>query len=107
MSGAYRVPMAAPDIRPEDIELVTRALASGTLSGGPYLDQLETAFAAYLRAKAERLLMSEERARFNEILYRAGWAIGLLVALAFGIPALAWYREHALLRRTTELTRGT
>jgi perosamine synthetase len=48
MSGAYRVPMAAPDIRPEDIELVTRALASGTLSGGPYLDQLETAFAAYV-----------------------------------------------------------
>ena len=45
--------------------------------------------------------LSEERARFNEILYRAGWVIGLLVALAFGIPALAWYREHALLRRTT------
>ena len=48
MSGAYRVPMSAPDIGPEDIALVTRALASGTLSGGPYLDQLETAFAAYV-----------------------------------------------------------
>ena len=49
--------------------------------------------------------LSEERARFNEILYRAGWAIGLLVALAFGIPALAWYREHALLRRTAQVLR--
>jgi len=50
--------------------------------------------------------LSEERARFNEILYRAGWAIGILVALAFALPALAWYREHALLRRTTEALRA-
>jgi hypothetical protein len=28
-------------------------------------------------------------------------AIGVLVALTFCIPALAWYREHALLRLIT------
>jgi PAS domain-containing protein len=46
--------------------------------------------------------LSGERARFNAILLRAGSAIGLLVALAFGIPALAWYREHALLHRKSK-----
>ena len=48
MPMSYRVPMSAPDIRAEDIELVTRALASRTLSIGPFLDELEAAFAAYV-----------------------------------------------------------
>ena len=48
MADGYRVPMSAPDITSEDIALVTRALASNVLSIGPVLDQLETAFAAYI-----------------------------------------------------------
>ena len=51
MQAGYRVPMSAPDIHPDDVALVTRALESGTLSMGPYLQQLETAFAAYVGAK--------------------------------------------------------
>lgn len=43
--------MSAPDIAPEDIMLVTQALESGVLSLGPFLDQLETAFAAYIGSR--------------------------------------------------------
>ena len=48
MTQTYRVPMSAPDIQPEDIALVTEALQSGVLSGGPFLDRLEGAFADYV-----------------------------------------------------------
>src|SRR6202042_3083614 len=51
MVAGYRVPMSAPDITPEDIALVTRALESRILSLGPFLDQLETAFAAYVGSR--------------------------------------------------------
>lgn len=51
MPVGYRVPMSAPDITPEDIALVTRALASNVLSIGPFLDQLEAAFAAYIGSR--------------------------------------------------------
>jgi len=51
VQGSYRVPMSAPDIHPDDIALVTRALESKILSIGPYLEQLETAFAAYIGVK--------------------------------------------------------
>jgi PAS domain-containing protein len=48
--------------------------------------------------------LTEQREQFNEILMRAGMVICLLVAAAFGIPAIAWYRQHTLLRqRTAEL----
>ena len=46
----YRVPMSAPDIQPEDIELVTRALRSEMLSGGPFVEAFEHDFAAYIGA---------------------------------------------------------
>jgi diguanylate cyclase (GGDEF)-like protein len=45
--------------------------------------------------------LTEQRELFNEILLRAGTVFGLLVAAAFGIPAIAWYRQHKLLRQTT------
>jgi perosamine synthetase len=48
MSSEYRVPMSAPDIQPEDIELVTQALKSKLLSLGPCLDSFERAFAHYI-----------------------------------------------------------
>jgi perosamine synthetase len=48
MPRRYRIPMSAPDIRARDIELVTQALRSGTLSGGPFLERLEREFAAYI-----------------------------------------------------------
>jgi len=48
--SGYLVPMSAPDIRPEDVELVTRVLRSGTLSLGPYLTRFEQEFAAYIGA---------------------------------------------------------
>jgi perosamine synthetase len=51
MPRDYRVPMSAPDIAPEDIALVTRALESKVLSLGPFLDQMETAFAAYIGSR--------------------------------------------------------
>jgi dTDP-4-amino-4,6-dideoxygalactose transaminase len=44
----YRVPMSAPDITAEDIALVTQALHSKILSLGPFLDELEKSFAAYI-----------------------------------------------------------
>ena len=44
----YRVPMSAPDIAAEDIALVTQALNSKILSLGPFLDELEKSFAAYI-----------------------------------------------------------
>ena len=51
MSRKHRIPMSAPDIQPRDIELVTQALRSGMLSGGPFLDRLERDFAAYIGVK--------------------------------------------------------
>lgn len=48
MKDDYVVPMSAPDIRAQDIDLVTRALQSGTLSMGPYIEEFERAFAAYI-----------------------------------------------------------
>src|SRR5882757_1776545 len=51
MPGTYRMPMSAPDIQPEDIELVVQALRSKVLSIGPFLNQLEDGFAAYIGAK--------------------------------------------------------
>jgi perosamine synthetase len=48
MPRKYRVPMSAPDIQPADIELVTQALRSGILSIGPFIEELERAFAAYI-----------------------------------------------------------
>ena len=47
----YRIPMSAPDIQPEDIELVTRALLSKTLSLGPFLSRFERTFADYIGTK--------------------------------------------------------
>jgi perosamine synthetase len=40
--------MSAPDIQADDVALVTQALLSGTLSGGPFIEALEAAFAAYI-----------------------------------------------------------
>src|SRR5262249_19151567 len=51
MASNYRIPMSAPDIQQEDIALVTRALRSGILSIGPFLDQLEAAFAARIGSR--------------------------------------------------------
>jgi perosamine synthetase len=42
------LPMSAPDIQPEDVELVVKALVSGRLSGGRFLSELERAFADYI-----------------------------------------------------------
>jgi perosamine synthetase len=44
----YRLPMAAPDIRDEDIDAVAEALRSGMLSQGPFTRRFEAAFAAYI-----------------------------------------------------------
>jgi perosamine synthetase len=43
-----QVPMAAPDIRDEDIDAVVRVLRSGRLSLGPNVTQFEAAFADYI-----------------------------------------------------------
>jgi perosamine synthetase len=43
-----RVPMAAPDIREEDIDAVERVLRSGMLAHGPEGARFEAAFAAYV-----------------------------------------------------------
>src|SRR5262245_25110189 len=48
MPSEYRVPMSAPDIQPEDIELVTQALNSRLLSLGPFLEEFEHTFARYI-----------------------------------------------------------
>jgi perosamine synthetase len=42
------MPMSAPDIQPDDIDLVTRVLRSNTLSIGPYIESLERNFAEYI-----------------------------------------------------------
>ena len=47
----HRVPLSAPDIQPEDIELVTRVLRSNRLSIGPFVKELERDFADYIGAK--------------------------------------------------------
>jgi perosamine synthetase len=44
----YRIAMSAPDIRAEDIELVTQVLQSKTLSIGPFLSDFEHTFADYI-----------------------------------------------------------
>jgi perosamine synthetase len=46
--GKYCIPMSAPDIQSEDIELVTQALQSKTLSLGPFLSNFERTFANYI-----------------------------------------------------------
>jgi perosamine synthetase len=46
--GEYRIAMSAPDIQAEDIELVTQALQSKTLSLGPFLSNFERTFADYI-----------------------------------------------------------
>ncbi len=51
MPSEYRVQMSAPDIQPEDVELVTQALKSKLLSIGPFLDMFERAFADYIGAR--------------------------------------------------------
>ena len=48
MSRKYRVPMSAPDIQKDDIELIVRALETGILSGGPNLETFEQEFAHYI-----------------------------------------------------------
>jgi perosamine synthetase len=42
------IPLSAPDIQREDIDLVIRALRSGTLSGGAFTKTLEDKFASYI-----------------------------------------------------------
>jgi perosamine synthetase len=44
----YRIPLSAPDIEPDDIEFVAQALRSKILSGGPFTEKLERAFAKYI-----------------------------------------------------------
>jgi len=46
--GQYCIPMSAPDIQSDDIELVTQALQSKTLSLGPFLSNFERTFANYI-----------------------------------------------------------
>src|SRR5207249_2364841 len=41
MPVEYRMPMSGPDIQTQDIELVTQALKSKTLSIGPFLEAFE------------------------------------------------------------------
>lgn len=43
-----RVPLAAPDIRDEDVEAVVAVLRSGVLSQGPFTARFEADFAAYV-----------------------------------------------------------
>jgi perosamine synthetase len=47
----HRIPLSAPDIQAEDIELVTRVLRSNRLSIGPFIKQLEREFADYIGTK--------------------------------------------------------
>jgi perosamine synthetase len=47
----HRIPLSAPDIQPEDIELVTRVLRSNRLSIGPFIKELERDFADYIGTK--------------------------------------------------------
>ena len=42
------IPLSRPDIGAREIEMVTRALRSGQLSLGPYLEEFEKRFAAYI-----------------------------------------------------------
>lgn len=51
MPSEYCVPMSAPDIQPEDIELVTQVLQSKSLSIGPFLEMFERAFADFVGAR--------------------------------------------------------
>jgi perosamine synthetase len=51
VSSEYRVPMSAPDIQPEDIDLVTQVLQSKSLSIGPFLEMFERAFADFVGAR--------------------------------------------------------
>ncbi len=43
-----QIPMSQPDIRDDDIALVTRALRSNSISLGPFLDRFEQSFADYI-----------------------------------------------------------
>jgi perosamine synthetase len=47
----HRIPLSAPDIQPEDVELVTRVLRSNRLSIGPFVKELERDFADYIGTK--------------------------------------------------------
>ena len=46
-----RVPMSAPDIQPEDIDLVVQVLRSSRLSLGPFLEDFERAFAKFIGSR--------------------------------------------------------
>jgi len=48
---AHRIPLSAPDIQAEDVELVVRVLRSNRLSIGPFIKQLERDFADYIGTK--------------------------------------------------------
>src|SRR5215213_9024362 len=52
----HPIPLSAPDIQREDIDLVTQVLRSGTLSGGPFTEALERDFADYIAAHTPLLL---------------------------------------------------
>ncbi len=43
-----QIPMSQPDIRDDDIALVSRALRSNSISLGPFLDRFERSFADYI-----------------------------------------------------------
>src|ERR1700675_3940989 len=47
----YRLALSAPDIQPDDIDLVTQVLRSKSLSIGPFVETLERNFADYIGAK--------------------------------------------------------
>jgi perosamine synthetase len=51
MRPSRSVQMSAPDIQPEDIRLVLQVLESKVLSIGPFVDDFEREFAAYIGAR--------------------------------------------------------
>jgi perosamine synthetase len=47
----HRIPLSAPDIQADDVELVARVLRSSRLSIGPFIKELERGFADYIGTK--------------------------------------------------------
>src|ERR1700732_1414599 len=47
----HRIPLSAPDIQADDVELVARVLRSNRLSIGPFIKELERDFADYIGTK--------------------------------------------------------
>lgn len=66
-----KIPLSRPDINDDDIEHVMRALRSGQLSMGPYLDQFEKVASEYLGTR-HAVAVSSGTAGLHLCMYLAG-----------------------------------